>query len=173
MASVRGRRRSLETAAGEATFREITARDIDELFVVRAATRQNAISKERLAELGITPASIGAALAAGTTKGWVGVCESRIVGFCMGDRGKGEVLVLAVLPDFEGRGIGSTLLSTVVEWLRSFNPSRVWLGASADPETRAYGFYRAAGWRPVGEIDAHGDEVLELPSGTLSSRRPT
>jgi GNAT superfamily N-acetyltransferase len=158
---------------GSASFREISARDLDELFVVRAATRQNAMSKERLAELGITPASIGAALAAGTTKGWVGVCDSRIVGFCMGDRVNGEVLVLAVLPDFEGRGIGSTLLSTAVDWLRSFNPPRVWLGASADPQTRSYGFYRAAGWRPVGEIDAHGDEVLVLPSGRLSSRRPT
>jgi GNAT superfamily N-acetyltransferase len=156
-----------------AEFREISARDLDELFVVRAATRQNAMSKERLAELGITPASIGAALAAGTTKGWVGVSDSRIVGFCMGDRVNGEVLVLAVLPDFEGQSIGSTLLSTVVDWLRSFNPPRVWLGASADPETRAHGFYRAAGWRPVGETDAHGDEVLVLPSGTLSSRRPT
>ena len=163
MASVDGRQRGRPAAGGEASFREITARDIDEPFGVRAATRQNAMSKERLAELGITPASIGAALAAGTTKGWVGVCESRIVGFCMGDRVNGEVLVLAVLPDFEGRGIGATLLSTVVEWLRSFDPPRVWLTASPDPETRAYGFYRAAGWQPIGKINERGDEVLVLP----------
>jgi GNAT superfamily N-acetyltransferase len=80
----------------------------------------------------------------------------------MGDSGKGEVLVLAMLPDFEGRGIGATLLSRVVEWLRSFNPARVWLSASSDPATRAYGFYRAAGWRPIGEIDTNGDEILVL-----------
>jgi len=158
---------------GPASFREISARDLDELFVVRAATRQNAMSKERLAELGFTPASIGAALAAGTTKGWVGVCDSRIVGFCMGDRVNGEVLVLAVLPDFEGRGIGSALLSTVVDWLRSFNPPRVWLSASSDPETRAHGFYRSAGWQPIGKVDANGDEVLVLLGAMLSPRRPT
>jgi ribosomal protein S18 acetylase RimI-like enzyme len=142
--------------------REICERDIEELFVVRAATRQNAMSKEQLARMGITPASIAESLTAGRSKGWVGVSESRIVGFCMGDSGKGEVLVLAMLPDFEGRGIGATLLSRVVEWLRSFNPARVWLSASSDPATRAYGFYRAAGWRPIGEIDANGDEILVL-----------
>lgn len=57
---------------------------------------------------------------------------------------------------------GKTLLSLVVEWLYSFNPARVWLGASPNPDTRAYGFYRALGWRPTGETDARGDEILVL-----------
>jgi GNAT superfamily N-acetyltransferase len=73
------------------------------------------------------------------------------------------VLVLAVLPAFEGRGIGKTLLSLAVDWLRSFRPTRIWLGASSDPRTRSHGFYRALGWRSVGRRDTHGDEVLELP----------
>src|SRR4029077_12508496 len=76
----------------------------------------------------------------------------------------GEVLVLAVLPQFEGRGIGKTLLSLAVNCLRSFKPTRIWLGASSDPGTRSHGFYRALGWRPVGEKDTHGDEILVLPS---------
>ena len=80
----------------------------------------------------------------------------------MGESDRGEVLVLAVLPEYERQGIGKSLLSLVVDWLRSFNPTRVWLGASPNPETRAYGFYRALGWRPIGETDTNGDEILVL-----------
>jgi ribosomal protein S18 acetylase RimI-like enzyme len=98
-------------------FREICARDIEELLDVRAATRENAIPRQRLAQMGITPTSVGEGLASGATKGWVCSWESRIVGFCMGDWQRGEVLVLAVLPEAEGRGIGKTLLSLVIEWL--------------------------------------------------------
>lgn len=148
----------------EVAFRALREGDIEEIFDVRGATRENAISRERLAALGITPASIAEHLAAGATRGWVCSSGSRIVGFCIAEWAAGEVLVLAVLPAFEGRGIGKTLLSLAVEWLRSFKPARVWLGASSDPATRSYGFYRSLGWRPVGEKDTHGDQILVLPS---------
>jgi ribosomal protein S18 acetylase RimI-like enzyme len=69
-------------------------------------TRQNAISREGLAALGITPTSVAENLAAGRTRGWVCAHESRLVGFCIAQGSSGEVLVLAVLPDFEGRGYG-------------------------------------------------------------------
>ena len=90
--------------------------------------------------MGITPASVAEHLAAGATRGWVCWSESRIVGFCIGEAATGEVLVLAVLPQFEGRGIGKTLLSLAVDWLRSFKPTRIWLGASSDPRARSHGF---------------------------------
>ena len=148
----------------DVSFRDLRAEDIEEIFDVRGATRENAISRERLAALGITPASVAENLAAGATRGWVCSSESRIVGFCIGESGTGEVLVLAVLPQFEGRGIGKTLLSLAVNWLRSFEPTRIWLGASSDPGTRSHGFYRALGWRPAGLKDTHGDQILVLPS---------
>jgi ribosomal protein S18 acetylase RimI-like enzyme len=148
----------------EVGFRDLREGDIEEIFDVRGATRENAISRDRLAALGITPASVAEHLAAGATRGWVCVTEARIVGFCIAESATGEVIVLAVLPAFEGRGIGKTLLSRAVDWLRSFRPPRIWLGASSDPTTRSHGFYRALGWRSVGQRDTHGDEVLELPS---------
>ena len=117
---------------------------------MRAATRENALSRDQLARMGITAAAITESLAAGTTRGWVCLRDSRIVGFCMGDSARGEVLVLALLPDHERQGIGKALLSRVVDWLRSFDPPRIWLGTSPNPDTRAYGFYRALGWRPTG-----------------------
>jgi ribosomal protein S18 acetylase RimI-like enzyme len=150
-------------------FRKVCEPDIDELLNVRAATRENALSRDQLAQMGITPASIAESMAGGTAQGWVCASESRIVGFCMGDSDKGEVLVLAVLPDYERQGIGTALLSLVVEWLRSFNPTRIWLGASSNPATRAYGFYRALGWQPIGETDTHGDEILVLSKPAPSS----
>lgn len=144
------------------TFRQVCEADIEELLDVRAATRENALSRDQLARMGITAAAIAESLAAGTTRGWVCSRDSRIVGFCMGDSERGEVLVLALLPDYERRGIGKALLSRVVDWLGSFNPPRIWLGTSPNPDTRAHGFYRALGWQPTGETDAHGDEVLVL-----------
>ena len=145
-----------------AIFREAHDGDLDELLDVRAATRENAMTRAQLARRGITAASMAESMARGTLKGWVCSSDSRIVGFCMGDSEQGEVAVLAILPEYEGRGIGKTLLSLVVEWLCSFNPESVWLGTSPNPATRAYGFYRALGWRPIGETDAHGDEILVL-----------
>jgi ribosomal protein S18 acetylase RimI-like enzyme len=149
-------------------YREVCERDLDELLDVRATTRENALSREQLARMGITPASIAESIAGGRTKGWVCSSDSRIVGFCMGDSDRGEVIVLAVLPEYERKGIGRTLLSLVVDWLCAFNPTRVWLGASRDPATRAYGFYRALGWRPTGETDTHGDEILVLSTVALT-----
>ena len=127
---------------------------------MRARTRENPISREQLAELGITPAAIAGDLASGRIKGWVCAHDSQLVGFCNGDGKTGEVLVLAVLPEYERRGVGSNLLAHAVEWLRSVGFKTLWLAASPDSGLRAHGFYRSLGWRPNGEVDDNGDEIL-------------
>ena len=150
----------------ELIFRETLRSDIEGLFSVRARTRENPISKEQLASLGITAESIAKQMASGRMKGWVCLdSSSTLVGFCNGDAETGEVLVLAVLPDYEGRGIGTHLLSRVVEWLQSVGSHTIWLAASPDSRIRAHGFYRSLGWRPNGEIDENDDEILEFESG--------
>jgi ribosomal protein S18 acetylase RimI-like enzyme len=143
-------------------FRETRLSDIDALFEVRARTRQNPLSRVDLAQLGITPESTAAAFGSGTIVGFVCTCEDRVVGFCSGEFVSGEILVLAVLPDYEGRGVGKQLLSSVVARLHQAGARRVWLAAAADPTVRAQGFYRALGWRPTGERTSNGDEILEL-----------
>ena len=100
----------------------------------------------------------------GRLKGWVCLHESNLVGFCNGDVKTGEVLVLAVLPEYERRGIGTCLLSRVVECLRSLGCTTIWLAASPDPSVRAHGFYRSLGWRPNGKEDQNGDEILVFDS---------
>jgi GNAT superfamily N-acetyltransferase len=143
-------------------FRETLPSDIEGLFSVRARTRESAISKAGLASIGITVESIAMQMASGRLKGWVCLNSSTLVGFCNGDGETGEVLVLAVLPEYERRGIGTYLLARVVEWLRSVGSDTIWLAASPDTRIRAHGFYRSLGWQPNGKKYQNGDEILVL-----------
>lgn len=143
-------------------IREAVDGDLESLFDIRARTRENAIPRERLASMGITPASWAAALRGGDQRTWVCLDGAVPVAFCGADAAHGEVLVLAVLPGYEGRGIGGRLLDRAVAWLRSRGCGRLWLATDPDPSGRAHGFYRARGWRPTGERQARGDEVLVL-----------
>ena len=153
----------------ELLFRETLPSDIDGLFSVRARTRESAISREGLASIGIAPKSIAKQMASGRLKGWVCLHGATLVGFCNGDGDSGEVLVLAVLPEYERRGVGTGLLSRVVEWLRSVGCNTIWLAASPDTRIRAHGFYRSLGWRPNGKTEQNGDEILVLEFNQLSS----
>jgi GNAT superfamily N-acetyltransferase len=135
-------------------------------------TRENAITAPRLASYGITEESWSRSVEEARVIGYVCVDGSRIVGYCYGDRRTGEIHVLALLPDYEGRGIGKTLMSLVVENLRSLGFRRLYLGCSKNPEHRSYGFYRHLGWRSTATEDTHSDEVLELllPDAAGNSR---
>lgn len=136
--------------------------DIDQTFAVRASTRQNPLTIEQLADWGITPGMVREKYESGT---WIGrVCEvgNQIVGFSTGCIESGEVIVVAVLPEFEGQGIGARLLAEVVGAMREFDVRSFWLSASPDPLIRAHGFYRSQGWIPKGEVLENGDEILVL-----------
>ena len=139
--------------------------DLPQTSVVRASTRENAITAERLErDYGITAASVAAGLRS-HLKGWVCNDSEAIVGFAIGDVSNGEVQVVAVLPDFEAMGIGRELLTRVQAWLFSMGHRSIWLLANPDPTTRAYGFYRRLGWKATGSVKGE-DEVLTLQSGT-------
>lgn len=144
-----------------ATFREMTAADIPDVFAVRLSTTENAISKERLDELGITARSIAESIQQ-DAKGFVCEIGESIAGFTMGDRSNGEVTVLAVHPDYEHQGIGRNLLKLVTDWLHSAGHEELWLLTGADTSFRAYGFYRSQGWQPTGEFTENDDEKFIL-----------
>ena len=127
-------------------IRNITSADIPVLFDVRARTRENALTIEQLDVLGITPEGVTTRLE-GSTRGWL--CESAIgevVGFCMADGNTGELLVIALLPAHEGRGIGGRLMQRAEDWLAQSGCARAWLTTDLDQTLRAYGFYRRRGW---------------------------
>jgi GNAT superfamily N-acetyltransferase len=127
------------------SFREITASDVPELFVVRPKTRENAMTVEELARLGIDPRSVTESLA-DSTKGWLCEDGGQVVGFAMADRATAEFLVIAVLPEYEGRGVGGRLMELVSRWLLACGCTRAWLTTDLDTSLRAYGFYRRYGW---------------------------
>jgi ribosomal protein S18 acetylase RimI-like enzyme len=127
-------------------IRQITEVDVADLFPVRVATRENALSLEELAGFGITEESVRGMLVAGSHRGWLGEEAGRVVGFAMGNRENGEMWVIALLPAFEGRGIGAQLITRVEDWLWSEGWEEIWLTTDIDTGLRAYGFYRKQGW---------------------------
>jgi N-acetylglutamate synthase-like GNAT family acetyltransferase len=124
-------------------------------------TRENAVSPERLDSIGITPESWSHDIRCGALTGHICSANGKMIGYCFGSRAAGEVVVLALLPEYEGRGIGKSLLSRVVVDLIEFGNTRLFLGCSSDPKSRSYGFYRHLGWRSTGKTDQHDDEILE------------
>lgn len=137
------------------------ADDTPAYISLRGKTRQNAISSERLAEFGITAASWAEMIASGNLPGQVCHQNGQMLGYCFGDRESGEIVVLALLPQAEGIGIGKALLERVMAELQATGHARLFLGCSSDPQSRSYGFYRHLGWTSTGETDQHGDDVLE------------
>jgi GNAT superfamily N-acetyltransferase len=143
-------------------YRPAVPSDAAECIQLRGMTRENPIRAARLASLGITVESSSKSIETGEIIGHVCTDGGTIVGYCFGASTTGEIQVLALLPDYENIGIGKALLSLVVADLRALGFKRLFLGCSRNPAHRSYGFYRHLGWRSTGELDAHGDEVLEL-----------
>ena len=154
-------------------YRPAQPADAPACITLRGQTRQNAISRERLAAMGITAESWADGIRSGRWPGQMcladeaepspaGKAQPSLAGYCFADRDTGEVLVLALLPAFEGQGIGQRLLGTVVAQLATLGWRRLHLGCSTDPASRSHGFYRYLGWRSTGQLDANGDELLEL-----------
>lgn len=126
-------------------FREITAADVPALFWLRPQTRENAMTVEQLDRLGINPESVTRSLER-STRGWLCEDAGNIVAFAMADSATGEFLVIAVLPAYEGKGIGGRLMDLTEEWLTDSGCERARLTTDLDIALRAYGFYRKRGW---------------------------
>jgi len=126
-------------------FREITPADIQSLFYVRTRTRENSYTYDELRQRGITEQSVAQKLTT-SYKGWLCERDDSVVGFCMADSATGELWVIAVLPEFERKGIGDRLMALAEAWLWSKGCERAWLTTDIDTSLRAYGFYLHRGW---------------------------
>lgn len=139
-----------------------TSRDVGDMMRIRVAVKENALSEERLAALGITEASLVRMLGS-DHGGWCAEVEGEVVAFAMVNHTQGTIFALFVHPDFEGRGVGSALLEAAVAHLAAAGHQRLTL--TTGEETRAFRFYLARGWKPTG-AHLRDDAELEL---TLSS----
>ena len=143
-------------------YRLALPEDAEECVAVRGRTRQNAASEEWLLSIGVSSESWGENIRSGVLPGHVCTVDGKIVGFCFGARETGEIEVIALLPDFENRGIGQELLDRTSDELAKLGHTRLFLGCSPDPASRSHGFYRHLGWRSTGTFDKYGDEILEI-----------
>lgn len=78
--------------------------------------------------------------------GWVACLNSKPVGFGLANRGKGELQVVAVLPESAGRGIGQELMKQAEAWLFSHGWGEIQLTVSCDGDNRTTSFFRHLGW---------------------------
>lgn len=131
------------------TLRLAVPDDVRAMFEIRTGVRENPLSREALAELGITPDTLPAMLQ-GSGRGWVACDGGHVLGFAMVDAEAATVFALFVRPGHEGRGIGRGLMGEAEDWLRAQSCAEAWLLTDADPKVRANGFYRHLGWQEDG-----------------------
>lgn len=141
-------------------YRPARPEDAAACIDLRGRTRENAFSADDLRAVGVTQESWSDGIRDGALPGVVALADGVLAGYCFGDRDSGEIMVLALLPAYEGLGIGRALLKQVMAMLRQAGHTRLFLSCAADPQVRSYGFYRHLGWVATGERDEAGDDVL-------------
>ena len=136
------------------------AADMNDIVRIRTSVRENHLSVEQMAAIGITPMSILSDIDAGNLCCFVAEDGNRVAGFAMADARDASLLALFVDPAHEGRGHGTALLQAAESWLRGRGHRRATLGTGRD--TAAHAFYLRRGWRATGETSGHfaEDDVL-------------
>jgi len=140
-------------------FRKMVRDDIARCIEIRTSVRENRYSMEALVKEGITEALVAQMLDT-THQGWVCEVYGQIVGFSIGNKETSEFWVVAVLPEFEGRGIGKRLTVLTQEWLWASGCGEIWLWTSPDTSTRAYALYKNLGWKDCGVQE--GQRIMKL-----------
>lgn len=123
-------------------YRVATTDDIDQIHSVRLSVKENV-----LVNLSLISKEDYIRLLSQDGKGWVCETDSGIVAFSVVDTIKKNVWALFVHPNYEAKGIGSTIHKLMLDWYFSHKQETLWL--STDAETRADKFYRTAGWEEV------------------------
>jgi hypothetical protein len=82
-------------------YRSATPADARDCIRLRGLTRENAIPEDWLASVGITTESWAKDIQDGASPGFVCVAEDEMAGYCFGSSKTGEVLVLAMHPNYE------------------------------------------------------------------------
>lgn len=132
--------------------------DLESLFDIRTSVTQNHLSREQMADLGITSDALAEAIGSATCA-WLAVVDGLPVAFSMVDLEGGEVFAMFVKPGYEGRGLGRQLMLEAEKALFQHHES-IWLVTDGREEIRANGFYQRLGWSYAGDVEA-GDVRYE------------
>lgn len=134
-------------------IRAATPEDIDAMHAIRLAVRENPFSKAS----GITTHTYEPYVSSASA--WVAERNHAIVGFAAVDEANAEVWALFVAASDEMTGVGRALHDAILGW--ATGRGLVQLELATTPNTRAEGFYKKLGWRPVG-YDVHGQILFRL-----------
>jgi len=136
-------------------IRVATPDDIEAIFDIRTAVVQNHLSREQMAELGITPQVVADSMREAPCV-WLAEVDGTAVAFSMVDLAGGEVFALFVLPSHENLGLGRHLMA-VAEAALFERHDTLFLITDGRDQVRANGFYQRLGWSVVDSVD--GDDV--------------
>jgi len=128
-------------------IRQAQLEDIETLFKIRTSVVENYLSRQELANLDITPATVAIMLQTDCCA-WVAEIDKKLIGFSIADAAQTTIFALFVLPAYEGRGVGRALMEKAEKWLWSLGFTEIWLLTTNNPKLRAYGFYQHLGWIP-------------------------
>jgi GNAT superfamily N-acetyltransferase len=129
-------------------IRLATEADVETLFPIRTDVRENNMTREALAAIGVTPESVAEMLRT-DSRAWLADWEGESAAFAMADASRGTVFALFVRRGYEERGLGRALLAEAADWLFARGWDEIWLTTGADAPG-ANAFYRRVGWREDG-----------------------
>lgn len=132
-------------------IRLATKADVETLFEIRTDVRENNMTREALAAIGVTPRNVAQMLRT-DSRAWLADWQGQPAAFAMADASRGTVFALFVRRGFEERGLGRALLAEAAAWLFSRGWDEIWLTTGADAPG-ANAFYRRVGWREDGVAD--------------------
>lgn len=131
------------------TIRDAAEEDIPAIFEVRTSVRENHLSVEQMAAIGITNESIRQLLRREPCI-WVAVQGDHIVGFSMADAADACLFAVFVRPEWAGQGIGRRLVERAEVFLFERHCT-IWL--HTDGSSRATGFYERLGWKRMQDVE--------------------
>lgn len=139
-----------DTVARPWQIRLATTADVPQIMTIRFAVTEN-----RLSDPNKVTAQMCCDYLDALGRGWVCEEAGSIIGFSYAAK-DGSIWALFVLPEHEGRGVGSRLLGAAVDWL--FAEGHPEIRLSTGVNTRAERFYATQGWQRGEYKD--GDEVV-------------
>lgn len=116
--------------------------DVDGIFDVRTSVVENHLSREEMQQMGINESVVTDMIMQGQCA-WVAILNDNVIGFSMILPEEGCLFAAFVLPEYEGRGIGRSLVKLAEHELFKHH-QMAWL--ETDKRSRAAQFYRQLGW---------------------------
>jgi len=130
-------------------IRDAAEADVPAIFAVRTSVRENHLSVEQMAGMGITSETVRQFLRKEPCI-WVAVDGDHLVGFSMANAADACLFAAFVRPEWAGQGIGRRLMERAEAFLFERHSS-IWL--HTDGASRAAGFYERLGWERMPDVE--------------------